>query len=100
MSERSVMQAMPNCSFSLWMNKILELEKAIREGELTRLDEDIDLPTYWIDILKLLLFFNLTKSKEIRSLREALATRNTISNSNFKTLIERRTRTHVATEAP
>jgi len=99
MSERSVMQAMPNCSFSLWMNKILELEKAIRKGELTRLDEDIGLPTYWIDILKLLLFFNLTKSNEISSLREALATRNTISNSNFKTLIERRTRTHVATEA-
>ena len=75
MLEESIMQPMPQNSFSIVRGKILNYEQVIRNGELKHVDDTVGLPAYWSDILKLLLFFNQIKSKEISNFREALNTK-------------------------
>ncbi|OTA17660.1 thymidylate synthase [Xenorhabdus vietnamensis] len=90
----SVMDEMPKGSFFRDKNIILDFEYKIRNGFPINL-ENINLDVYWIDILKLILFFTQTKSNKISDLKNAHYTKKSISNIKYKTLIDKRVRTYL-----
>ncbi|MCG6365089.1 thymidylate synthase [Vibrio fluvialis] len=92
MWHNSIMQPMPKNSFTCCLEEVLNSEEKIRNGEKIDLDNST-LTDYWKDIVRLLLFFKLTKHPSRSSLKKAVTIMKSISNNNYKTLIEKRNRT-------
>jgi thymidylate synthase len=93
MLEKSIMDPMPKRSYSNDLETILNYEKIIRSDEKVDCSK-INISPYWKDILNLLIFFNQTKKNDIANLRSALQTKQKISNKKYRSLIDKRTRTH------
>ncbi|MBB1318160.1 thymidylate synthase [Shewanella sp. SR43-4] len=89
MTTKCIMENMPSSEFFASKNILIDCEKKIREN----VEFDINLleiSSYWKDILRLLQFFILTKDQS--DLRKAIVVKNSISNENYKILIQKRER--------
>ncbi len=88
MSNKSIMETMPAKSFSNFITDIIDIEEKIRKGRIIKLECMPIFPSYWQDILYLLLFFKITKENEISIDTEDI--RSEIKNVNYNNLIKKR----------
>ncbi len=90
--EPKSMPAMP-CDFP-WpsIGKVLECERAIRNGKMDALPQ-IEIDDYWLDLIKLLLIFSITKNHTDASISKAQSIESTLSTDIYSIYIRKKIET-------
>ncbi|MBW8189678.1 thymidylate synthase [Neiella marina] len=89
MPSKPIMPPMPESNFGQTKATLLELEEAVRTNPFSNI-EDSDLPSYWLDMIRLLRYYHLSKLEDPRTTLEMEICLSHIKNRDYEAFIERR----------